>query len=84
MTAKDILQSSNPFELSDVSSGYCPCCTFEGDDFEVEVLCWREGGGQSIVTITGNLPYETKEEVSWHIRSNNPWSESSDWRIKIK
>jgi hypothetical protein len=84
ITVKDILQSDNPFELSEEGLGLCPCCSFKGDDFEAEVLCWREGGGQSIVTVTGNLPYEQKEKIAEHIRDNNPWSLSSDWRIEIK
>jgi len=64
--------------------GGCPCCLIHGEDFEVDVSCWREHGGYSEIKVSGSLPRETLIDIAWHIRDNNGWTDHTNWEIVIE
>ena len=63
--------------------GSCPCAVIHGQGFDVKTRCWRVTDGHSEINISGTLPRETLQRIAEHIRDNNGWTTSTDWRISI-
>ena len=86
-SVEEILASEYPLTLDPDYEGCCPCADiFISDKSGVRVHCWRSnciyGCKYSGVHVEG-LDHETANKVAQHIIANNPWSERTDWEVKI-
>jgi hypothetical protein len=89
VSSERILSSKWPYEFAISSNreeeywGGCPCCLIQGENFNVEISCWRENSGFSLIKINGPLDSATKEEICRHIQNNNGWTDHTDWNVEI-
>ena|ERR1039457_2898504 len=93
VSAKDLLSNDWPLSLAVGSNGEedfdgsCPCCLIHGENFEVEIHCWRSscqyGCEYSGIHVSGELDKKTKNKIAKHIRDNNGWTNHTDWKIVI-
>lgn len=92
ITAAQLLAHDYPLALGftgggEAFYGSCPCSAIEGEDFEVNVHCWRVGCHHdcehSGIHVTGTLPDDTLRAIALHIRRNNGWADSTDWRVTV-
>ena len=79
--------ASNPSDNGEPFDGSCPCGHIKGIGFYVEFHCWRSGCAYecpySGIHVDGELPRETLEKIARHIRDNNGWTDSTDWRLTV-
>lgn len=92
VSADKLLAESWPYVFAsgpdeETYSGSCPCCFIHGENFEVEIHCWRSNSEcdckYSGIHVSGSISNELKQKLAEHIRDNNGWSDTTDWEIKI-
>jgi hypothetical protein len=89
VTVEELLENPWPLSLAldpnheEAFDGFCPCAAILGRGFEVKLRCWRVVRGCSEIEVRGSLPRVQLQAIAEHIRDNNGWTHSTDWRIKI-
>lgn len=94
ISVKELLESDWPLSLAksangedEAFDGSCPCCMIYGEDFTIDMHCWRgncNSCNYSGIHISGNLDKDTKMKIAEHIKNNNGWTNSTDWNIVIE
>ena len=87
LTTKQVLEHDWPLSLDPEFETYCPCAHIKGENFEIDIHCWRGGCDKcqySGIHVSGTLDAETKRKLAEHIRDNNGWSNHTDWNIVIQ
>jgi len=94
VSASEVLACDWPLKLACAPNGSdegydgsCPCALIHGENFEVEVHCWRggceHGCKYSGIHVSGELDKATKRKIAEHIRDNNGWTNHTDWTLVV-
>ena len=79
ITLLEILDNDYPIGLSvidhgggeiDAFWGHCPCGTIFGNDFIVNIFCWRVTGNGIEVEFKGDISKEDKIKIFNHLKSS--------------
>lgn len=94
ISVKELLETDTPLYLARSANGEdegfdgaCPCCIIYGEDFEVNVHCWRSSCSiceYSGIHVTGTIDKDLKQKIATHIKNNNGWSDWTDWNIIVE
>lgn len=81
----EVLSTISPLNLDPDFDGACPRATIKGEDFKIDIHCWRVGRccKSSGVHVTGTIPLVNKAQLAAHILIHNGWKNHTDWDIQF-